>query len=75
MDSYNQLKASLSYSFAASRDQMKNVEVREKPPIDPTIPGPGTYMIPEYPDSKTNGYKMINSPRKGLNEKNYLRVL
>lgn len=37
--------SSRAYSFGMSREFFKKVYIKENPPVDPNVPGPGQYQV------------------------------
>lgn len=60
------MNPSRAYTFGSSRIQMKNVAVREMPPIEPDNPGPGSYAIANSIGKEGSKLIMKSEPRAGL---------
>ena len=48
----------LAFSFGIARDAYSKVFIKENPPRDPAVPGPGQYPIPELVGNEAAKYTM-----------------
>lgn len=47
-----------AFSFGIAREAYSKVYIKENPPLDKSIPGPGTYSIPPKIGSEASKYSM-----------------
>lgn len=47
-----------AYSFGIAREAYSKVFIKEHPPRDPTVPGPGQYTIPTVTGNENAKYTM-----------------
>jgi len=47
-----------AFSFGIAREAYSKVYIRENPPLDKSIPGPGTYVIPPKIGAEASKYSM-----------------
>lgn len=61
-----------AFSFGIAREAYEKVYIKENPPLDKNIPGPGSYTIPQKVGAEASKYSMKGRTLNHCNNKSHI---